>query len=147
MGYEAVDAFVEGNGAAAWHAALRLTFWAFIEIAQPPQIFVGSWFDQKDFGLMISRAWTLSALISAAQRQIPGAPQRTKPELRRNPYRQIEIFAFVPDFDPGATEFAEPWDFLPQRFGHRADHSDGFDFVEGHQRIGHDICGSAKIML
>jgi len=144
---EAIDAFVEGNRAAAGRAAFRLTFWALIEITEPSQIRVGSRFDQKDFDLVIGRARTFSALISSAQRRISGATQCIEPGLGRNPYRQIEIFAFMPYFDPSAPEFSEPWDFLPQRLGHRADNGDRFDLVEAHQRVGHDICGCTKVML
>jgi hypothetical protein len=73
--------------------------------------------------------------------------QRTKPVLRRNPHRQIKIFAFMPDFDPGSAEFPKPRDFLPQRLGRRADDRHGLNFLEGHQRVGHDIRGSTKIVL
>ena len=74
---------------------------------------VGSGFDQENLDLMIGGAWTPSAFKCPAQREISGATQFTKPELRRNPDRKIDILAFMPDFDPGTAELAEARHFLP----------------------------------
>lgn len=144
---EAFDRFVEGNGPAAGRAAFLLAFWTGVEIAQPAEIPVGSRLDQKDFDLMIGDAWTLAAPKGFEQRNISGPAERAEPFLRRDPYGQIDVLAFVPNLDSGATEIVESRDFLPQRFGRRADHRDRLDFLESHQRVGNDIRGPAEIAL
>jgi hypothetical protein len=73
--------------------------------------------------------------------------EHPQPTLRANPHRKIDNFALMPNLDSGASELAETWHFLPQGFGHRADHGDGLDLLEGHQRVRDDIRGSAKILL
>jgi hypothetical protein len=67
--------------------------------------------------------------------------------LRRNPHRQIQILALVPDFNSGTAKFTKPRHLLPQGPDHRADDGDGLDFLESHQRVGHNIRGPAKIAL
>jgi hypothetical protein len=56
-------------------------FLAGIEIEEPPQVLISSWFNQKDFNLMIGDTWILPDHMAFVQRYISDTTQCTKPIL------------------------------------------------------------------
>src|SRR5690348_4340308 len=95
---------VERYGAAARHHAVAVALGASVESAQSAEIAIAVRLDQKHVQLMAGDADTGARIVSFAQRRDCGMPKLAEPFQRVEPKRQIEIAAFVPDFDALAAE-------------------------------------------
>ena len=138
---------IEGNHTTAWNKAFPLLFRTRVECAQAAEIAVADGFDQKDVELMIDDAGSGVRLEGAAKSLRGGAAERSKPLLRIDPKRQIEIEAFMPNLDAFTTELRKPRDFLPEWLGHRADHGHRPHFGRRSPCMGNEISRNSELAL
>nr|WP_187399367.1 hypothetical protein [Bradyrhizobium paxllaeri] len=147
MRYEVSDDFVEWNRAAVGNEAIAFSLRTTAERTEPAKIPVAHRFEQKDIQLVADNADAETRFICLAQGSTGRPADFPEAVLPIDPERQIEIAAFMPDFDALATKLPEPRNLLPQRLGDRAYHGDRLDLWKRHPRLRDDICRHAKLTL
>ena len=104
-------------------------------------------FEQEHIDLLWNDAHADTCPEGSTQRQRQGPAHLSQTVLRVQPHRQIEIVAFMPDFDTRAAEFVETRNLLPQSFGNGADHGHCLDLLEVRECFRHHVGGHAKLAL
>lgn len=146
MRLESRDDLVEWDGTAAGHGAIELAFRTGVEAAKPAEIAIASRLDQEDLDQMPRNARADAGLIGVAQGAVARPAQIAQTVQLRQPYREIDILALVPDLDARPAELPEARNLLPERLGDGTDQGDGLDVLERRQGVRHDIGSPAELV-
>lgn len=112
-GCEFSNDLVERNGAAARNEAISFSLWALVELAEPTEVIVCRWLEQKNVDLMVGDTHPGARFVGRSQGAIAGPPDFAKAMLRIKPEGQIKIGTFMPNLDALTTEGCETGNLLP----------------------------------